>query len=126
MYEMNDLFTEEHCWIRMKAGHIYLGLTSFILQQLEAIELIEAQKSCVDTGDVLFVIETRKTCMEFHAPFPVMIDSINPQLLNHYSIIHQDPYQSGWLFTLDHAEFIDKRKYSLMNAKQYKSYIKEI
>lgn len=124
MHQSGLLFTKEHCWVKAdKENEYYIGLTDQMVKQLGEIELIEIPSDHIHAADIIFIIETRKLSMEFNFPFDAFINLINPKFSEGYSIIHQDPYQLGWIVKIKINKSLSDLQDKLMTQEAYEDFL---
>jgi len=96
-----------HTWIRrLGFGTLRVGLDDLaqrLLASPREVELAGAGR-VVRAGDVVGVITCGDKRGEIRAPVAGTVTAINEAVVRDPSLIQQDPYARGWLFTLEPAD----------------------
>ena len=117
-----DLFyTQYHQWVRIDEEEeiITVGLTDYAQEFLGDIVFVETPEIDleIEEGQNCGVIESVKTATDIFAPLNGKILDTNPDLPSEPEIINSDPYEKGWLFTMEPEEIEDCEE--LMSANSY-------
>lgn len=116
-------YTESDEWLRREDdGTITLGITDYAQSELGEIvylELPEVGASVVKDGS-FGVAESVKAVGELHCPFAGEVVASNTPLTENLPLIHESPYEEGWMIRLKPTEDADFS--GLMNAEQYGAY----
>ena len=68
------------------------------------------------------VMETGKTAVAIHAPLSCRIIEVNASAVDNIHLIIADPYNTGWLFTVEPTNF-DSERTSLMDLVAYREWL---
>jgi glycine cleavage system H protein len=96
-------FHKSHTWAGIStSGEIKLGVNDFMQNVLGRIDSIKALKigDTINEGEKLFSVEQGKRKVEFHAPIDGVISSVNKEVLNNPSLIKENPYENGWVYSI--------------------------
>lgn len=123
----NDIrYTREHEWARQEGDVVKVGITSYAVEQLGDVTLVDLPAPGTDLraeehfGD----IESVKAVSELFAPLSGEIADVNEELEASPELINESPYEQGWIVSIrpsDPNEFE-----ALLNAAQYEDYLGSI
>jgi len=124
-YPDDLLYSREHTWARIDGNVATVGITDYgqeKLGEIFAIKLPNADSS-VEQDEPFAVIESSKTVDELISPVTGEIISINEDLADDVGIINSDPYDTGWMITVDVRDLsiLD----DLLDASEYEDYVEE-
>ena len=116
-------YTEEQEWVQVikeEKGHVYIGMTHFLEQELGDIyEVCFDVKAGdkIEKGEVLGYLDTETEEHEFHMPVSGKIVQLNADLESTPENINFDPYEEGWILKIkiDSNNEFD----SLLNSEEY-------
>ena len=116
-------YTEEQEWVQVikeEKGHVYIGITHFLEQELGDIyEVCFDVKAGdkIEKGEVLGYLDTETEEHEFHMPVSGKIVQLNADLDSTPENINFDPYEEGWILKIkiDSNNEFD----SLLNSEEY-------
>lgn len=116
-------YTENMEWASPEDGLLIIGLSDFGQKAAGTINFIELPKlsNHFEKDAVFAVTESDKMANEIYMPVAGTIVEINTTLLDHPSLINQEPYSRGWIVKIkpDHKDdFLH-----LMSADDFKNYI---
>lgn len=118
-------YTKDHEWLEVKENRGIIGITDYAQEELGDItwiELPEKGKS-VSKGEETCVIECVKTTADVKTPISGEIIEVNNALEDSPEKINEDPYGT-WIVKI---KIKDKDEIkSLMNAEEYKEYLKNL
>lgn len=118
-------YTREHEWARRKGGNLVVGITEFAQDQLGDVVFVELPDvgDPVKKGESFGVVESTKAVSELFAPISGKVVEVNDPLSDAPETINEDPYEEGWMITIEPADpsEIDQ----LMDAKAYKAFVEE-
>src|SRR5574338_161863 len=118
-------YTREHEWARRKGGNLVVGITEFAQDQLGDVVFVELPDvgDTVKKGESFGVVESTKAVSELFAPISGKVVEVNDPLSDAPETINEDPYEEGWMITIEPADpsEIDQ----LMDAKAYKAFVEE-
>ncbi len=118
-------YTREHEWARKKGGNVVIGITEFAQDQLGDVVFVElpAVGDPVKKGESFGVVESTKAVSELFAPISGKVVEVNDPLSDAPETINEDPYEEGWMITVQPADPAEVDQ--LMDAKAYKAFVEE-
>lgn len=96
-------FHRGHTWAKLDpSGNIKVGLDDFVQKIIGRIDAIKPRKvgDSISQGDKIFTIEQGKRTAEFNSPVDGVIDSINEEIVSNPGVIKENPYESGWIYSI--------------------------
>lgn len=116
-------YTEEHEWVQIikeEKGHVYIGITHFLEQDLGDVYDVFLDVSVgdkIEKGEVLGYLDTQSKEHEFYMPVSGKIVQINLDLSSTPENINFDPYEEGWIvkIKIDSNNEFD----SLLSSEEY-------
>ncbi len=121
----NDLYyAESHEWVRLNDdGTVTVGITDHAQEQLGDLVFVETPEIdlTVSAKDAVAVVESVKAASDIYAPIHGKIVDTNGALADEPELVNTDPYNEGWLFTMqpEHATEIEE----LMDDEAYESFV---
>jgi glycine cleavage system H protein len=118
-------YTKDHEWTRAKAGELEVGITSFAVEQLGDITLVNVDAKVGDTvtqGKAFGTIESVKTLSDLFAPVTGKIVRVNKDLEAKPELVNEDCYGKGWMVVIAPADA--KAADELMDATAYGAFLK--
>lgn len=113
-------YTKNHEWLAVDENVVTFGITERAAQVLGEILYVDLpdEGSRINIGSQVASLEGVRDIMDLIAPFSGTVLEINPRLLDDPSLISDDAYGEGWLFTaeLDH----EKDLAQLVRHSEYK------
>lgn len=124
-YPDDLLYSREHTWARIDGNIATVGITDYgqeKLGEILSVKLPEVDTS-VEHDEPFASIESSKTVDELISPVSGDIISVNEELSDDVGIINSDPYDTGWLITVDIQDLslLD----DLLDASEYSDYVEE-
>lgn len=119
-------YTKDHEWARQDGADLVIGITSFAVEQLGDITLVNIDVKPGDTvtaGKTFGTIESVKTLSDLYAPVSGKVAKVNGELENQPELINEDPWQKGWMITITPATAGDTGE--LMDAGAYEKHVAE-
>jgi glycine cleavage system H protein len=116
-------FTKTHEWVKVEGNKVKVGITDFAQHEITDIvhvELPEIGKS-VKKEQPTAVIESVKSAFDIYSPISGNIVEINEDVLSSPELINQDPYEKGFLFTVEIQDTAELSQ--LLSADEYKTLI---
>ncbi len=99
------MYTAGHSWLRNEEGDLWrIGFTKFAIRMLgETVEMdFEiAEGDPIETGQVIGWIEGFKAVTDIYAPMTGAFGGINQKLLKDLELLRRDPYQRGWIYSIE-------------------------
>lgn len=101
-------YSAEHEWVAVPHGApvpadpVRVGITSPAVESLGEIVFIELPESgaTVTAGEACGEIESTKAVSELFSPVLGEVVAVNPVLADNPSLVNEDPFGEGWLFTV--------------------------
>ncbi len=103
----NLKYTRDHYWIRLDGDKAVVGLTEYGISELGMLVFIELpdQDTHVRKGEFIGSVETAADDEhDLLAPLSGQITSVNRLLERAVMLIHESPYDKGWLFTIQWSQ----------------------
>lgn len=120
----NLKYTEGHEWIRDEGdGRFTIGITEHAQELLGDMVFVELPEvgAALENGDECAVVESVKAASDVYSPLSGEVLEVNVELEDSPEIINDDPYESGWIFTMS---LIDPEQFnSLMDVDAYQALI---
>jgi len=118
-------YTREHEWARKKGRLVVVGITDYAQDQLGDVVYVElpAVGDEVKRGEAFGVVESTKAVSDLFAPVSGKVVEVNDPLSDAPETINSDPYEEGWLVTLEPSE--PKELDDLLDAKAYQAFVDE-
>jgi glycine cleavage system H protein len=118
-------YTKDHEWALRSGAEVSVGITTFAVEQLGDITLVNFD---VKVGDSLEVgkpfgtIESVKTLSDLFAPLTGKVVKVNADLATKPELVNEDCYGKGWMIVVAAADAGAGE--GLMDAKAYSEYLK--
>jgi glycine cleavage system H protein len=118
-------YTKEHEWTKVDAKRVTVGITSFAVEQLGDITLVNIDVKVGDelaAGKAFGTIESVKTLSDLYAPVSGKIVAINQELDAKPELVNEDAYGRGWMVVLETTDpsAVDQ----LLDEKAYEEHVK--
>ncbi len=100
-------YTKDHEWAKQDGDVVFIGVTSFAVEQLGDITLVNIDVKVGDTltaGKAFGTIESVKTLSDLFAPVSGKIVRINDKLENTPELVNQDCYEGAWMIGLEASD----------------------
>jgi glycine cleavage system H protein len=100
-------YTRDHYWIRLDGQKAVVGLTEYGISELGMIVFIELpdQDTHVRKGEFIGSVETvADDEHDLLVPLSGQITAVNRLLERAVMLIHESPYDKGWLFTIQWSQ----------------------
>ena len=113
-------YTKDHEWARVDGDDVIVGITSFAVEQLGDVTLVNidvAKGDQVKAGQVFGTIESVKTLSDLYAPISGTVERINTELESSPERVNEDCWSAGWMVAIkpdnagDVAELLDAASY---------------
>lgn len=117
-------YTRDHEWARVEGNTVTIGVTWHAQESLGDVVYVELPKvgEQVLQGTSFGVIESTKAVSELFAPVSGKVLKVNDALQDSPQTINQDPYQAGWLITVEPSD--SKQVAALLDAAAYEETLK--
>lgn len=116
-------YTEEHEWLRLEDGVVFVGITEHASTQLGDIVFIELPEAgtVVAKDDEVVVIESVKAASDILAPLDGEIVEVNEALTDNPGKVNEDATGDGWMFKMqvEDVSALDE----MMSEAEYKKFI---
>jgi glycine cleavage system H protein len=123
----NDLrYTKDHEWAKATAEEVVVGITSFAVEQLGDITLVNLDVKVGDTlteGKSFGTIESVKTLSDLFAPISGTVVRVNGDLESKPELVNEDCYGKAWMIAIKPADA--SAVASMMDARTYGTHVKE-
>jgi glycine cleavage system H protein len=96
-------YTKDHEWAKADGGDVVVGITSFAVEQLGDITLVNLDVKVGDTvteGKAFGTIESVKTLSDLFAPVSGKVVKINWELESKPELVNEDCYGKGWMVAI--------------------------
>jgi glycine cleavage system H protein len=105
-YPADLRYTKDHEWARASGDNVVVGITSFAVEQLGDITLVELPQAgaTVTTGESLGTIESVKSVSEIYAPVSGRVIRVNEKLEDSPELVNESPFGEGWMVEIEPAE----------------------
>jgi len=119
------LYTKDHEWLRVNGTRAVVGITSFAVEQLGDVTMIElpSEGDDVTKEQVFGTVESVKAVSDLFAPVSGKVTKINSPLNDSPEYVNEDPYDEGWMIEIEMSD--PTQKDSLMNAETYTQFVAE-
>ncbi|XVQ15212.1 glycine cleavage system protein GcvH [Spirillospora sp. CA-255316] len=123
----NLSYTSDHEWIDIPPGsdaappgEVRIGLSAVAVESLGEIVFVDLPPAGTEltAGEPCGEVESTKTVSEVFSPVTGTVGTVNPGLADNPSLVNEDPYGQGWLFTAvvtQLGEVLDASGYRAMN-----------
>ena len=103
MYPEELKYTEDHEWVRVENGKVYVGITHYAQEQLGDVVFVELPEVGEEfsAGDAFGVVESVKTVSDLFMPLGGKIVEINEELEDTPETVNEDPYGEGWIIAIE-------------------------
>jgi glycine cleavage system H protein len=93
-------YTKEHEWAKLEGDVLVVGITSFAVDQLGDVTLVNFDVAAGDqlqAGKPFGTIESVKTLSDLFAPISGEVLEVNPALENQPELVNEDCWGKGWM-----------------------------
>lgn len=99
-------YTNDHEWLRAQGAGWRVGITSFAVDQLGDITLVDLPKEgdLVTKGQRFGTIESVKSVSDLYAPVSGKVIAVNAALKDKPELVNSEPYGEGWMIDLEPTE----------------------
>src|ERR1700722_7694192 len=118
-------YTKDHEWAKADGGDVVVGITSFAVEQLGDITLVNLDVKVGDTvtaGKAFGTIESVKTLSDLFAPVTGKVTKINAELETKPELVNEDCYGKGWMVVISATD--EGAAAALMDDKAYGELLK--
>ncbi|HHT74083.1 MAG TPA: glycine cleavage system protein GcvH [Firmicutes bacterium] len=125
MSEKRMLFTKDHEWVLVEGTIARIGITEYAQNELGDVVFVDLPTvgDTVEEGEGFAVVESVKAVSDVYAPVGGTVVKVNEELESSPELINESPFDQGWIAEIEIAE--GTQLDDLMNAEEYKAFIKE-
>lgn len=122
-YPTDLRYTKDHEWTRAEGDLIRVGITSFAVEQLGDVTLVDlpevgrALEAHAHFGD----IESVKAVSELFAPVNGEVVEVNTALADQPESVNDAPYDAGWMLVIRPSD--PTQLEGLMDAAAYEAFV---
>lgn len=122
-YPTNLRYTKDHEWIRLENGKVRVGITTYAVQQLGDITLVDlpAVGTLLKAHERFGDIESVKAVSELFAPVSGKVFEVNAELVSAPELVNTNAYEQGWMIVIEPSNAAEVE--SLMDAVTYETYV---
>ncbi len=119
------LYTKDHEWLRVNGTRAVVGITSFAVEQLGDVTMIElpSEGDDVTKEQVFGTVESVKAVSDLFAPVSGKVTKVNSPLNDSPEYVNEDPYDEGWMIEIEMSD--PSQKDSLMDTAAYTKFVAE-
>lgn len=119
-------YTKDHEWVKIEDKTATVGITDYAQEMLGEITFVElpAVGKEFDVHDEMAVVESSKAASDVYCPVAGKVIEINSELESSPELINENCYEKGWICKLQITA--PDPANSLMDAKKYEEYLKEL
>jgi glycine cleavage system H protein len=118
-------YNDEGVWAKLENKLVRVGISDYVQQRSGDVAFAEVKPAGerIELGDEIAVIETIKVNISLSSPVHGKVVEANPALESAPEVINQDPYEAGWLVSIEPEDWqVDGKK--LLTAQAYYSRVK--
>lgn len=96
-------YTKDHEWAKESGAEVLVGITSFAVEQLGDITLVNLDVKAGDTitaGKAFGTIESVKTLSDLFAPISGKVARVNADLETRPELVNEDCYDKAWMVAI--------------------------
>lgn len=118
-------YSKEHEWARIEGNVAQIGITSFAVDQLGDVTMVELPEEgeTLKKDDVFGTVESVKAVSDLYAPVTGKVLRVNSPLDDTPETVNDDPYGEGWLVEIEMTNSAEAE--DLFDAEKYSEYVKE-
>ena len=123
--ETDRRYSKDHEWAKPDGGVIVVGITTFAVDQLGDITLVNIDVKEGDTltaGKAFGTIESVKTLSDLFAPVSGTVKRVNADLETKPELVNEDCYGRAWMIQITPSDAEEIR--SLLDAAAYAELLK--
>jgi glycine cleavage system H protein len=96
-------YTHDHEWLRPAGARAQVGITTFAVEQLGDITLVDLPKEgdLVTKGQRFGTIESVKSVSDLYAPVSGRVARVNAALKDKPESVNESPYGDGWMIEIE-------------------------
>jgi glycine cleavage system H protein len=119
-------YTKDHEWTKVDGNRVTVGITSFAVEQLGDITLVNLDVKVGDeitSGKAFGTIESVKTLSDLFAPVSGKVIEINKDLDAKPELVNEDCYGKAWMVVIESTDTSSLN--ALLDEKAYAEHVKE-
>ncbi len=123
---IDRMYAETHEWFMLEDGVVTMGITQYAADELTDITYVELPKvgTRVGVGDAIGDVESVKATSEIFTAVSGKVVAVNTALTDHPELLNDDAFDEGWIAKIE-VDSPEPLK-TLMNAKEYTTFVKNI
>ena len=97
-------YTKDHEWAKQDGETVLIGVTSFAVEQLGDITLVNLDVKpgdMVTAGNAFGTIESVKTLSDLFAPISGKVVRVNEKLENTPELVNEDCFEAAWMIAIE-------------------------
>lgn len=97
-------YTKDHEWTKVDGKRVTVGITTFAVEQLGDITLVNLDVKVGDeivAGKAFGTIESVKTLSDLFAPVSGKVIELNKELDGKPELVNEDPYGKAWMVVIE-------------------------
>lgn len=118
-------YTKDHEWAKTDDGKVKVGITSFAVDQLGDITLVNLDVKAGDeltVGKAFGTIESVKTLSDLFAPISGKVAAVNAALEAKPELVNDDCYDQAWMIEIVPSDA--KELDALLDSEAYGAFLK--
>lgn len=96
-------YTKDHEWAKQDGDVVLIGVTSFAVEQLGDITLVNIDVKpgdMITAGKAFGTIESVKTLSDLFAPVSGRVERINKDLEDRPELVNEDCFEKAWMIAI--------------------------
>jgi glycine cleavage system H protein len=121
------LYTRDHEWVLSQGDEVLIGISSFAVDQLGDITLVDlsaAPGQHLDSHQTFGTIESVKTLSDLFCPVPGTVSRVNQDLLDKPEWVNEDCWDKAWMIAVRPDEPL-KPSEDLMDPSNYAKHLEQ-
>jgi glycine cleavage system H lipoate-binding protein len=119
-------FDKTHTWAFMeKNGMVKVGIDDFLLHLTGPLSRLKmkTQGEKIRKGEALLTVVQNGKQLTIYAPLTGTIKSVNNQLLDDSGLLNSSPFNEGWVYAIEPANWLRDMQFMFMDEK-YREWLK--
>ncbi len=119
-------YTKDHEWTKVDGNRVTVGITSFAVEQLGDITLVNLDVKvgdAIEAGKAFGTIESVKTLSDLFAPVSGKVVEINKDLDAKPELVNEDCYGKAWMVVIEATDA--SAMTGLLDEAAYAAHVKE-
>jgi glycine cleavage system H protein len=120
-------YTREHEWVKLVGDNCKIGVTDYAQNSLHEVVYVDLPRIGLKVSQMqsLGTVESVKAVADVYSPISGVVLEVNSTLSDAPELVNKSPYGEGWI-TIIKPEDLKKELPGLMNAPNYKDFLKKI